>query len=41
VTVTKTTSLSPEGTVGVLSTLTTSTKGIICSSYEQINTGTF
>jgi hypothetical protein len=40
VTVTKNTSLSPEGTVGVLSTLTTSIKGIICSSYVQVNTGT-
>ena len=40
VTVTKTTSLSPEGTVGVLSTLTTPTKGIICSVYTQVNTGT-
>jgi hypothetical protein len=39
VTITKTTTLSPEGTVGVLSTLTTPTKGIFCSSYVQINTG--
>ncbi|MFZ0307468.1 MAG: hypothetical protein WAL89_04790 [Candidatus Sulfotelmatobacter sp.] len=38
--ITKTTTLSPEGTVGVLSTLTTPTKGIFCSSYMQINTGT-
>ena len=38
--VTKTATLSPEGTVGVLSTLTTPTGGIYCSSYEQINTGT-
>jgi len=37
--ITKTTALSPEGTVGVLSTLTTPTKGIFCSSYVQINTG--
>lgn len=37
--ITKTTILSPEGTVGVLSTLTTPTKGIYCSSYVQINTG--
>jgi hypothetical protein len=37
--ITKTTTLSPEGTVGVLSTLTTPTKGIFCSSYVQINTG--
>jgi hypothetical protein len=40
VVVSKTASLSKEGTVGVLSTLTTSTKGIFCSSYAQINTGT-
>jgi hypothetical protein len=39
VTIPKTTTLSPEGTVGVLSTLTTPTKGIFCSSYVQINTG--
>jgi hypothetical protein len=38
--ITKTTTLSPSGTVGVLSTLTTPTKGIICSVYTQINTGT-
>ena len=38
--ITKTTSLSPAGTVGILSTLTTPTKGIFCSSYVQINTGT-
>jgi len=37
---TKTASLSPSGTVGILSTLTTSTKGIFCSSYVQVNTGT-
>jgi hypothetical protein len=39
----KTASLGKEGTVGVLSTFTTPTtptKGIICSSYTQINTGT-
>jgi hypothetical protein len=40
VAITKTTSLSKEGKVGVLSTLTTPTKGIICSSWEQIATGT-
>jgi hypothetical protein len=39
-TVTQTTNLSPEGTVGVLSTLTTSTQGIVCSSWAQTNTGT-
>ena len=36
---TKTTALSPEGIVGVLSTLTTPAGGIFCSSYVQINTG--
>lgn len=36
----KTTTLSPSGTVGVLTTLTTPTKGIICSNYTQFNTGT-
>jgi hypothetical protein len=37
--ITKTkTGLSSEGVVGVLSTLTTTTKGIVCSSYQQINT---
>ena len=39
VTVTKTTTLSAEGKVGVLSTLTTPRKGIYCSSYQEINTG--
>ncbi len=38
--ITKTTTLSPEGNVGVLSTLTTPKKGIICSVYTQLNTGT-
>jgi hypothetical protein len=38
--ITKTATLSPEGTVGVVSTLTTSKKGIICSVYTQVNTGT-
>jgi hypothetical protein len=38
--ITKTASLSPAGTVGILSTLTTPTKGIFCSSYVQVNTGT-
>jgi len=38
--ITKTTTLSPEGMVGVLSTLTTPKKGILCSVYTQINTGT-
>jgi hypothetical protein len=28
------------GEVGVLSTLTTDTKGIVCSNYVQTNTGT-
>jgi hypothetical protein len=36
----QTTSLSPQGTVGVLSTLTTPSQGIICSSFVQVNTGT-
>jgi hypothetical protein len=36
----KTTKLSPKGTVGVLSTLTTPTSGIICSSFVTVNTGT-
>ena len=39
VVLTKTASLSPEGKVGVLSTLTTPTGGIICSSWVQIATG--
>jgi hypothetical protein len=38
--ITKTTVLSPAGTVGVLSTLTTPTNGIICSSFVTVNTGT-
>jgi hypothetical protein len=38
--ITKTSTLSASGTVGVLSTLTTPTKGIICSVYTQVNTGT-
>jgi hypothetical protein len=38
--ITKTTTLSPEGTVGVLSTLTYPTKGIVCSVYTQVSTGT-
>lgn len=37
--ITKTTTLSSEGTVGVLSTLTNTTKGILCSVYTQVNTG--
>jgi hypothetical protein len=37
--VTKTATLAPEGKVGVLSTLTTPTKGIACSSWVQIETG--
>jgi hypothetical protein len=39
VVVTKTTSLAKEGKVGVLSTLTTPTGGIICASWVQIATG--
>jgi hypothetical protein len=37
--ITKTTTVSPTGTVGVLSTLTTPTRGIFCSSYVQVSTG--
>jgi len=37
--ITQTTSLSPKGKVGVLSTLTTPKGGIICSSWEQVATG--
>jgi hypothetical protein len=40
ITVTKTQALGASGTVGVLSTLTTPTKGITCSSWESVNTGT-
>jgi hypothetical protein len=40
VSITKTTPLSAEGKVGVLSTLTTPTNGIVCSSWVQINTPT-
>ena len=36
----KTTTVSKEGKVGVFSTLTTANSGIVCSSWEQINTGT-
>jgi hypothetical protein len=36
----KTTSLSPSGIAGVLTTLTTPAKGIICSNFSSINTGT-
>jgi hypothetical protein len=39
VTVTKTASLEASGTVGVVSTLTTATDGITCSSWETVNTG--
>jgi hypothetical protein len=39
--ITKTkTDLPKEGEVGILSTLTTATAGIVCSSYVQTNTGT-
>jgi hypothetical protein len=40
VVITKTASLPKEGKVGVLSTLTTTTQGIICSSWVQVATGT-
>jgi hypothetical protein len=38
--ITKTATVPVSGTVGVLTTLTTPTKGIICSNYTQVNTGT-
>jgi hypothetical protein len=38
--VTKTLALPKEGTVGILSTLSTSKNGIACSSWVKINTGT-
>lgn len=38
--VTKTTTLAKEGVVAVISTLTTATKGITCSSYVKVATGT-
>ena len=38
--ITKAATVSPSGTIGVLTTLTTTSKGIICSNYTQINTGT-
>ena len=37
--ITKTTSLSPQGAIRVLSTLTTARKGIVCSSFPEANTG--
>jgi hypothetical protein len=40
VAVTKTVTLSKEGEVAVISTLTTATKGIVCSSYVKVATGT-
>lgn len=40
VSITKTTTLSAEGEVGVLSTLTTATAGIYCSNFVTVNTGT-
>lgn len=40
VSVTKTTTLSPSGTTGVLTTLTTTAKGIICSNFSTVSTGT-
>jgi hypothetical protein len=40
VAVTKTTTLAKEGVVAVISTLTTATKGITCSSYVKVATGT-
>jgi hypothetical protein len=38
--ITKTTTLAPEGTVGVLSTLTTADGGIVCSSFVAAKTAT-
>jgi len=38
--ITKTASLSKEGKVGILSTLSTSAQGIVCSSFATVNTGT-
>jgi len=40
VTVTKTVTLAKEGEVAIISTLTTATKGIACSSYVKVATGT-
>ena len=40
VAIVKTDTLAKSGTVGVLSTLSTSTKGIVCSSFVKIATGT-
>ncbi len=40
VTVTMTEALAKSGKVGVLSTFTTATKGITCSSWTMVNTGT-
>jgi hypothetical protein len=40
ITVTKTHALTKSGEIGVLSTLTTSTTGITCSSWQTVNTGT-
>jgi len=39
-TVTKTATLAKEGEVAVISTLTTATRGITCSSYVKVATGT-
>jgi hypothetical protein len=38
-TITKTHDLAKEGIVGILATLTTPTRGIICSSWALVNTG--
>lgn len=37
--ITKTASVTPSGTVGILSTFTTASQGIVCSNYTQVNTG--
>jgi hypothetical protein len=39
VTVTKTQAVPASGTVGILSTLTTPTRGIACSSWKEVSTG--
>ena len=40
ITVTKTTNVPASRTVGVLSTLTSASRGIACSSWNLVNTGT-
>jgi hypothetical protein len=38
--VTKTATLAKEGEVAIISTLTTASKGIVCSSYVKVPAGT-